>query len=134
VFPRSVGLATRYAILRYLGYLPLGVLVGLGLTVPDRLIQPDVLAVFYRIFLGFDLVAVVILVVCVAFSRFRSSSPIVQEQSRLILLGAAIAFGPMLVWAILQAARQSLAFSAYLLVPWLFSQFSWGTQFYALGC
>jgi len=59
----------------------------------------------------------VILVVCVAFSRVRSPSPIIQEQSRLILLGAAIAFSPLLIWTILHAARPGLAFSTYLLLP-----------------
>ncbi len=117
VFPREASLSMRFGVLRYLSYLPVGLLVLFGVSIPDKLIQPDLLVVLYSLFLGFFFVSIIFMTGCMVFNRIRSPSPIIQEQSRLILLGIVIAFCPLIVWTILRIARPDLIFSTYLLLP-----------------
>ncbi|MFC1997374.1 GAF domain-containing protein, partial [Chloroflexota bacterium] len=56
----------------------------------------------------------------VFFRRFTATSPIVRQQSQIILLGAIISFAPISIWFFITAFQQDISFSPYLLFPLAF--------------
>jgi signal transduction histidine kinase len=51
------------------------------------------------------------------FRRYTSASPIVRQQSQIILLGAALAFLPLAIWFLLTSGNQDIIFSPLLFLP-----------------
>ncbi|HZY43875.1 MAG TPA: hypothetical protein VFF70_03920, partial [Anaerolineae bacterium] len=110
VFPQQPRVIDRQPLLRYLSYLP-GVVISL-VTISklyDVLDPWDYINFFPALFI---LIAagIVIFLVALAYRRIRADSPVVKQQSRIILWGALVAFTPFLVWIILQSINPATPF------------------------
>jgi len=116
LFPQSVRQVVRYPFLGWLGYV-LALLIGL-------LSYPAILS-FTRaarfnpwqielLFLG---CSIVLLFGIILTRRFRSESPVVREQSRLMLWGVILSLTPLGVWWLVSIINPMLEFSALLLLP-----------------
>ncbi len=102
VFPQQPRLIDRWPILRYLSYLP-GLLLSL-ITISklyDALDPWEYNTFFPALFILMG-AGIVIFLAVLAYRRIRSDSPVVKQQSRIILWGSVPAFTPFLVWIILQ--------------------------------
>ena len=52
-----------------------------------------------------------------AYRRLTAKSPLVQQQGRIVLIGAFLAFSPITVWFFVTANRPEISFSPYFLLP-----------------
>jgi signal transduction histidine kinase len=117
IFPQEFSIVTRIPGLRWAGYLPsviifLMVILGVGnITSISSLSIPLLLAYIY---LG---IACLFFTSCLVIRRFSAKSPIMREQSRLILWGDVIAIGFLTVWLLLVLTMPGLSFTNILLVP-----------------
>jgi len=117
VFPQEVPLVARYPFLRTLGYLLAGIVILSVFRYLDAASNPAALLLARRLELIFLTLALTFFLCWTIHRWIKSTSPIVREQSRLILFGAVIAFGPLLAWFCLSAIRPSISFTPYWLLP-----------------
>ena len=116
VFPQRVRLLDRAYVLRYLVYLP-----GVALAVANQFTildfgNPTSYFITLRLTLIFVSLGIFALLAMMAYRGFLSKSPIAKSQAHTILIGALLAFGPLVVW--------SVFFEAYppatpLVMPWM---------------
>jgi hypothetical protein len=114
LFPQELRLIIRHPFLANAGYLPAG---ALALYAFSRLDNTGAYFWAWRLEFIFAVFAALFFLARTAVRRFASPSPIAREQARLILAGAAVAFGPLAVWGTLAIFGVPVAFPAYLLLP-----------------
>jgi signal transduction histidine kinase len=117
IFPEEAPLVARYPWLRWSGYLPSLALAGIALPDLYNLSKPADYVVSWRFEFIYAGLAVLLFLLWTVIRRYRSSSPLVKEQARLILWGATIAFGPIAAWFLLTSIWPRLVFSSLLLFP-----------------
>ncbi len=98
VFPEQVRVNSQYPLIRYLGYLPAGVLILLALFFQATSSYVRSFATIWLLEAIFITLALVFFIGSTLARRFDSPSPMVHDQARLILWGSAIAFGPLIIW------------------------------------
>lgn len=117
LFPQEIRLVERYPFLRWTGYVPATGLVLFTFSTLNGVSNPAMYFLAQRLeFIFLSLGAIFFLGSTVA-RRLRSPSPIVREQSFLILWGSVISFGPMLGFFITRAIRVTVNFTPLLLLP-----------------
>lgn len=116
VFPENIDLVRRYPLLRLTPLLP-ALLIALSVfPTLFNLNNPMVYAEMWRVEYGFSGLAIIIFLIVAVF-RFRTSrSPITHEQARIILVGSAVAFGPVGAYFVYTAFTQS-PFAPVVLIP-----------------
>ena len=117
VFPQEVDLTVRYPFLRILGYLLAGMVILFVFRYLDVVVNPAAFLLARRLESIFVTLALFVFLGWTINRWIKSTSPIVREQSRLILLGATIAFGPLVAWFCLTAFRPMVTFAPYWLLP-----------------
>ncbi len=98
IFPYEITLIERRPQLKWLALLP-----GLAIMVWAQLwlyhpTDPWAYAIPWRVAYGLNGIALALALAILAYRGLRSSSPLARQQSRLILLGAALAFGPLIAF------------------------------------
>jgi PAS domain S-box-containing protein len=124
VFPQEIPFVQRRSILRFLPWIPT---ILLAIPVAGEIILPSTpwryinTWVWSYLYMGS---AILLFLSMVLFRVFRSDSPIIRQQSRVIVLGAALAFGPILFTFFLPIAfgflpqfREGLSFPALVIFP-----------------
>ena len=115
LFPQAMRIVERRPLIRFVVYPPTIVLAVL--TILALYLSPDpwLYVPLQAILLVLIVVGVVIFVVAQIYRRYRSESPVVRQQSRIILWGTMIAFVPYTVWVIHNLVNPS----AGSFPPWL---------------
>jgi signal transduction histidine kinase len=117
IFPREFSFITRNPYLRWIGFLPSAVLAAWTWLTPGVILTsiPFSLPLLLSfIYLG---------IACVLFTAgllqrlYSAGSPIVREQSRLILWGDTIALGFLVIWLLLSLISPGLKITNYLIIP-----------------
>lgn len=112
LFPERIPLSLRYPLLSWLGY-GCAILLGLAAMPAIRLDPADpyfpgvggwLLILFFSTCLLFFMIVI-------ARRRTSAISTIVREQSNLILLGAFLAFAPIIVWSIVHLIFPKIVYS-----------------------
>ncbi len=119
VFPDQIRLNFQHASSRYLGYLPSGVLILLTAILEYFSGSVDNFAIISLLQFIFITLALLFFFFSTLIRRFGSPSPIVREQSRLILWGFSLAFIPPLGMLLLD-----FGISRTMLVPQIFISLS----------
>lgn len=117
IYPEQVRVNLQYPSLRYLGYLPSGILILLVLFIYVNSGYHNSFSTIWLlevIFLGLGLM---FFLGSTLMRRFGSPSPIVREQARLILWGSGIAFGPMTIWIMIRLIRGGIQLAPLIFVP-----------------
>ncbi|MCI0521328.1 MAG: GAF domain-containing protein [Chloroflexi bacterium] len=117
LFPEEVPFVTRYPWMRWIGYLPSLALAGLALPTLNNFNRPSDYVLYWRFEFIYAGLAVLLFLAWTTYRRYSSTSPLVKEQARLILWGAAISFGPIALWFLLTSVWHGLVFSSLLLFP-----------------
>lgn len=117
VFPQQVRFLARAPVLRYLVYVP-----GVVIAVVNQftILNFEVPTAYFDTWLAafvFGGASVVILLAMMFYRAYRSRSPIVRAQARIVLLGTLFAFGPVVVWFVFRVIARSLP--AAFIIPWL---------------
>lgn len=115
VFPESIDLVQRRPLVRLLPFVP-ALLIAL-IVYPSlfNLNEPLIYADRWGIEYGFSGLAIVIFL-ALSFYRYRTSrSPITHEQTRIILVGSAVAFLPLGIYFLLTPFTKTPFNPAYLL-------------------
>jgi len=120
LFPEKNGLVRKYPFLGWLSYIPTGILVVLAYPTLFNFISPLAYVGPWRYEFIFVCVSVTFFVGMGIFRRFTSPSPIVRQQSQIILWGAILSFSPLAIWFFFTALQLDFAFSPYLLFPLAF--------------
>ena len=116
IFPEEQRLATRYPFLRWIGYIFSAALAIWGLTTLYNFNRPDAYVLAWRWAFVWAGVSILAFLMFTAARYYATSLPIVRQQTRLILLGAAIAFGPFGLYFIITSIWQ-VRFSPLLILP-----------------
>ncbi|MBI3760647.1 MAG: GAF domain-containing protein [Chloroflexi bacterium] len=118
VLPQEAAFVTRRPILRWIGFAPAVALAFLAeLRVYDYAHPTAYAAAWGNSFL-FSGVIIPIFVGMAGYRLWRAASPIAREQSRIILIGSAIAFLPVGFWlAANQTIALGLSFNAAIYLP-----------------
>ena len=119
VFPQSPRLIERLPLLRFLGYLP-GLLIAVIAIVAlyDRTNPWAYTAPVGWLLLLIGLSAGLYLLSLV-YRRWRSDSPVVRQQSRIILWGSLLAFAPFVLWVGQALVDPATAFEPLVYLPTL---------------
>ncbi len=120
LFPEEVRFVGKRPLLRYLGYLPSGILALLALPSIGNLSRPLVYVLAWRLEFVYVVLGLAAFIAMMIYRRYRAKSPIVREQARLLLWGALISFGPLGLWLALTLFIPQLVFVPYLLLMLLF--------------
>ena len=116
VFPQRTRFLERAPFLRYLVYVPGGVIAVVNQFTVLNFDAPTVYFYTWRVTFFFAAVGIVALLAMMVYRNRRSESPIVQAQARTILLGSLLAFGPIAVWILSTSySGGTLTF----VIPWL---------------
>jgi signal transduction histidine kinase len=111
VFPDPVGLFDRFPGLYWVGYVLALLVWGFGALVFAGSI-PAGLAVLSPLLLYGFVGAAVLFFMMVTYRHYRqSTSPVVADQTRLMLVGVAVAFAPLGIWLVYTAFRQGTPFT-----------------------
>ncbi|HEY4720895.1 MAG TPA: hypothetical protein VII92_03555, partial [Anaerolineae bacterium] len=117
VFPLPPRLVERYPLLRYIGFVP-SLIVALiiitklyDLNAPWDYAQAD----FWLILLAG--LSIAFYLVMLFYRRLRSDSPVVRQQSRIILLGSTLSFLPFIIWIIQGFFNPNTPFVPLLYLP-----------------
>jgi PAS domain S-box-containing protein len=121
VFPEQVHFIDRWPLLRYVSW-PVSIL--LALPAAREMLFPSGARDYIKTWqVGYAYMAVTILffITTLTIRIFRSQSPVIRQQSRVIVFGAAIAFAPMMIFYLIPSAMsgQPPAFNAALYFPLL---------------
>jgi PAS domain S-box-containing protein len=124
VFPRQVPFVNKYPILRFL---PWSITVALLIPIAIQLIAPTDPWAYINTWLwgyAYSAVAILLFLSMLLLRVFKSDSAIVRQQSRIIIFGALLAFGPILFLFLLPSAAGQLvrfpvavAFPALVILP-----------------
>jgi signal transduction histidine kinase len=116
LFPQTTRAVERYPLVRFAVYVPglaLAVLTVLSLFTSA---DPWAYVTWQRWVLLVLAVAVPFFIGMQIYRRLRSDSPIVLQQSRIILWGSILAFLPFFIWAVLSVFRPT-PFNPWLYMP-----------------
>lgn len=117
LFPREFRLANRYPLLKWAGYMPAAGLVVYIYSGLQTFTNPEAFLLAHRpavVYLG---LSVLFFLGRTIFCRLTSSSPVVREQSLLILWGSVFAFGPVLGYLAAKTLQPGLNFTPIVLLP-----------------
>ena len=117
LFPQEHRLATRYPFLIWIGYI---IAIGLIIyTLPSiyNLDRPLAYVWGWRLEYIFAGISILIFIGMTVLRYYTTSFPVVKEQSRLILIGSAISFGPLAIWFLVTSAFPQVRYTPYLLLP-----------------
>lgn len=117
VFPQNVKWVERYPVLRLAPLAPMLALVGYSLYTLYAPVAADAYVYAWRYQYFFIGVAVLLMLGMMAYRWAASASLMVREQSRIILLGAGLAFAPMGLWIAQLALGIPTFFNAALNLP-----------------
>jgi len=110
VFPRESGLVRRVPVLRLLPYLPATFLaLRSALSIYD-VSQPWEYINRWRDSYLFAAISIVFFLGMLVYRMVRPYSPLVRQQSRIILLGATLAFLPVLPWLLINVLGRPVPF------------------------
>jgi signal transduction histidine kinase len=90
----------RRPVLRLLPYIPVAALVAYTLAVQSDLSQPWAYITAWRLLYLFIALGLAVFYGLLVYRRLASTSPVVRQQSRIILLGSVVAFAPFAFWII----------------------------------
>jgi signal transduction histidine kinase/CRP-like cAMP-binding protein len=117
LFPQEHRLVTRYPFLYWLGYLvSFGLIVS---TLPSiyNLDRPLAYILGWRLEYIFIAISILVFIGLMVVRYYTTSYPVVKEQSRLILIGSAISFGPIGIWFLVTSVSPQIRYTPYLLLP-----------------
>ncbi len=124
VFPRKMPFVERYPRARFLPWI---LVVAFALPIGRQILFPTHPWGYINTWLasyGLISLAIVLFLTTLVVRVLRSDSPIIRQQSRIIVFGAALAFGPVLFTFLLPSAfgqlvrfRVDLAFPAIVVLP-----------------
>ncbi len=115
-FPQEASVITGRSYLRRIGYAVSFILCAYAFTTLFNFARPIDYILAWRyiyIFVGLCSVAYVLFNV---YYSFAATSPVIKTQSRMILMGTLVAFGPITFW-FLTTPLNLFEFTPYLLVP-----------------
>jgi signal transduction histidine kinase len=117
LFPHENHLANHYPVLHWIGYIIASII--LIFTLPNIYNLNNPLAYFWGWRLEYILVGISILffIGAIIYSYTTISTPIIKEQSRLILIGSTLSFGPLAIWFLLTSMFPQLRYTPYLTLP-----------------
>ncbi|MBN1666709.1 MAG: hypothetical protein JW862_06460, partial [Anaerolineales bacterium] len=108
VFPRPMPFVRRQPLFRYL---PWGITLVFWLPIGLALLAPANPWAYINTWLagyGYSAVAILLFLISLLSRTFRSHSPMIRQQSRIIIFGSALAFGPILFLFLLPSATGQL--------------------------
>ena len=108
VFPRPMPFVRRTPILRFL---PWAVTVLFWIPIARSIINPATPWDYIPNWLGsygYSAIAILLFLGSLLLRTFKSTSPMIRQQSRIIIFGAALAFGPILFLFLLPSATGQL--------------------------
>ncbi|MEA3348998.1 MAG: adenylate/guanylate cyclase domain-containing protein [Chloroflexota bacterium] len=124
VFPRKMPFVARYPLTRFLPWL---LVVLFAIPITWQIVSPVHPWAYVNTWLasyGFISVAILLLLSTLVVRVLRSDSAVIRQQSRIIVFGAALAFGPVLFTFLLPSAfgqlvrfRVEIAFPAIVILP-----------------
>jgi signal transduction histidine kinase len=117
IFPEQVRVNSHYSLIRYLGYLPAGLLVLLALLFRSASGYVSSFASIWLMAAVFITLAVVFFIGSTIVRRIDSPSPMVRDQASVIIWGSAIAFGPLILWFLGYLVQLEINFPPLLFAP-----------------
>lgn len=103
VFPQEARIEMRYPFLRVVGYLAALALGIWQFNALYDLSRPTYYAQTWRVSYIFTGLALLFFLAATVYRWFKSPSPVVRQQARIILFGAAFSFGYITLWLLLSA-------------------------------
>jgi signal transduction histidine kinase len=120
LFPESVRQVVRYPFLGWISYL-LAILLGLmALPTLYNYTNPTSFLSAWRVEFFFLAASLGFFMILLLYRRYKSGSPVVREQARLVLWGGLFAFVPLGLWSVISQIFQGVYFSPLLLLPLVF--------------
>jgi signal transduction histidine kinase len=117
IFPEQVRVNLQYPFIRYLGFLPAGVLILLAVFFQATSSYVRSFATIWLLEAIFITLALVFFIGSTLVRRFDSPSPMVRDQARLILWGSVIAFGPLIIWFLVFLVQPETHLPPIIFVP-----------------
>ena len=117
MFPEEEKVVSSFPILRWVGLVPSLAIFLLTSPTLYNYSQPITYALGWRAGYIYAGLAIILFLVGMVYRRFKTNSPMVHEQTRLILIGAGFSFSPIAIWFLSSSIWHSLAFSPLLLLP-----------------
>lgn len=117
LFPQESRLVNRYPLLRWIGYVPALGLAGYIYSRVQALTIPGAYFLAHRPALVYLGLGVLFFLGWTVSRRWTSPSPVVREQSLLILWGSVFAFGPILGYFAAKVLEPGLNFAPILFLP-----------------
>ncbi len=121
LFPQEQSFVTRWPALRWIPFLLSFVLTVAGWATVYNFNAPSLYAQVWKLSYAYSVLGIVILLGMTAYRRWSSPSPIVRQQSRIILWGGAVAFIPIGVWLAVFLINPTIQIlSAVIFLPLIF--------------
>lgn len=117
VFPQEARFVLRQSSLRLLPYLPAAALTLYAYLVLFDLNNPWAYIFSWQLLYIFIILGLLAFYVLLIQRRFSSMSPIVRQQSRIILWGSIPAFGPFALWAAMGVLGLNAPFNPAIYLP-----------------
>jgi signal transduction histidine kinase len=117
VFPQRSDAVNRWPWLAALAYVPSVAIAGWALSVTADLSRPWDYILAWRSMYLYAALGAVLWVAMLIRRRLRTDSPVVREQTRIILLGVVAGGLPLILWFILAALNLGIDFQPLLLAP-----------------
>ncbi len=117
IFPQATRLIERHPLLRFAGYLPGLVLAAIAVPSMWMSTNPWAYVTWQRWLLVALGLSIPMLIGMQVYRRLRSDSPIVRQQSRIILWGSLVAFLPFLLWVAQGLFNPTVPFNPWLYMP-----------------
>ena len=117
VFPQEPRFVRRIPVLRLLPYLPATFLALRSIFSVYDVGQPWSYIAHWRHSYLFAVAGILFLLGMLIYRLIKPPSPLVRQQSRIILLGAALAFLPVVPWLLINALGHPVPFLAWLYAP-----------------
>ena len=125
VFPQEARVLFRYPYLRWLGFLAAFILTLNAYRVLYDFQNPTAYIGAWRIIYIFVAISGLFYFLTLAYRASFSLSPVVKSQARTILIGALLAFGPMVIWLLYstlwyKSSGEATPFNPYLFIFFIF--------------
>jgi PAS domain S-box-containing protein len=119
IFPWRHGFVRRFPVVRLLPYIPAAYLAARSAAVVYDTSQPWEYINRWRDSYLFVAVGVFFMLGMLIYRLVRPPSPIVRQQSRVILLGTTLAFLPIVPWMLLNVLGQAVPFAPAVYTPFM---------------
>lgn len=113
VFPQEARLVLRYPFLRWFGYPIAFVLTIVQFTTLFNFTHPTYYAATWKFSYIFVGLGILFFVGATVYRLYWSSSPVVRQQARAILIGTVLGLGPIAIWLLLTSVF-TMNFNPYL--------------------